>query len=203
VFWRLQKARATKLVCGLGNPGPEYQRHRHNVGFQVVDLLAERAGVEIRQRKFEGRIGHGTLAGSRGVFLKPETFMNAAGSSVASALRFYKISSGNLLVIHDELDLPFGRLQLKAGGGSGGHNGLNSLIDSLGTDEFVRLRLGIGKPEGPNAKERTVDYVLSNFTAEEQRTLGELVGKAADAADLWVREGLASAMNRFNRRELG
>jgi PTH1 family peptidyl-tRNA hydrolase len=203
VFRRRQKPLATKLVCGLGNPGPEYERHRHNVGFRVVDVLTERARIHTRQRKFEGRIGQGTISSNRVVFLKPETFMNAAGASVASALRFYKIPPDQLLIIHDELDLPFGRLQLKAGGGSGGHNGLNSVIESLGTDEFIRMRFGIGKPEGPNAKERTIDHVLSNFSAEEQRALDQLLALAADASELWIREGLASAMNRFNRRQLG
>ncbi|HME90330.1 MAG TPA: aminoacyl-tRNA hydrolase, partial [Myxococcaceae bacterium] len=120
--------------------------------------------------------------------------------SVAAALRFYKIAPEQLLVIHDELDLPFGRLQLKRGGGAGGHRGLSSLIDSLGTDDFARLRFGIGKPEGPDAKERVIGFVLSGFSPEERQALGDLIERAADAAEAWCGEGLAGAMNRFNRR---
>jgi len=200
MFWRRQKMSATKLICGLGNPGREYERHRHNIGFQVMDALCRRHEVKLDQRKFEARMGQGQIGDERVLFVEPQTFMNASGSSVAAALRFYKIAPEQLLVIHDELDLPFGRLQLKRGGGAGGHNGLRSLIDSLGTDDFARLRFGIGKPEGPDAKERVVGFVLSGFSPEERPALGELIERAADAAEIWCREGLASAMNRFNRK---
>src|SRR5215813_15595 len=200
MFWRRQKMSATKLICGLGNPGREYEQHRHNVGFQVVDALCRRREVKLDQRKFEARIGQALIGDQRVLFLEPLTFMNASGSSVAAALRFYKIAPEQLLVIHDELDLPFGRLQLKRGGGAGGHRGLSSLIDSLGTDDFARLRFGIGKPEGPDAKERVIGFVLSGFSSEERQALGDLIERAADAAEAWCGEGLASAMNRFNRR---
>ncbi len=191
---------ATKLICGLGNPGREYERHRHNVGFQVVDALCKRHQVKLDQRKFEARTGQGQIDGERVLFLEPQTFMNASGASVMAAMRFYKIAPEKLLVIHDELDLPYGRLQLKSGGGAGGHNGLRSLIESLGTDEFPRLRFGIGKPEGPDAKERVIGYVLSGFSPEERQALDERIERAADAAEAWCRGGLASAMNRFNRK---
>jgi PTH1 family peptidyl-tRNA hydrolase len=134
------------------------------------------------------------------LLFKPETFMNASGTAVAAAARYYKVSLGDLLVIHDELDLPFGRLQLKLGGGTGGHRGLDSVIDWLGSDEFARLRVGIGKPEGPGAKEQVVGHVLSDFAPDEQNALPELIGKAADAVEAWTLDGLAAAMNRFNRR---
>ena len=189
-----------KLICGLGNPGREYERHRHNIGFQVVEALLPRAGASLNQDKFQARVGQGSLGGERLLFLEPQTYMNLSGRSVAEAARFYKVTVEDILVIHDELDLPFGRLQLKAGGGSGGHNGLKSLVSSLGADSFIRLRFGIGKPEGPNAKERVAGYVLSNFDDGERRQLEDLVAQATDAAELWVREGLAVAMNRFNRR---
>ncbi|HEX8703240.1 MAG TPA: aminoacyl-tRNA hydrolase [Myxococcaceae bacterium] len=189
-----------KLICGLGNPGREYERHRHNIGFMVVEALLSRARGELNQEKFQAKVGQGTLGGERILFLEPQTYMNLSGRSLAEAARFYKIAVEDILVIHDELDLPFGRLQLKAGGGTGGHNGLKSSVQSLGADGFIRLRFGIGKPEGPNAKERVAGYVLSNFDDGERRQLEELIGRASDIAETWAREGLATAMNRFNRK---
>jgi PTH1 family peptidyl-tRNA hydrolase len=191
---------ATKLICGLGNPGAEYEGHRHNIGFRIVDAAGERFEVKLGQRKFDGWMGQGTVGKYRVFLLEPQTFMNASGSAVAAAARFYKIDPADLLVVHDELDLPFGRLQLKSGGGAGGHNGLISIIDCLGRDDFARLRFGIGKPEGPGAKERVVSHVLSDFNRDEQGALDELLGRAVDAVEAWSRDGLASAMNRFNRR---
>ena len=189
-----------KLICGLGNPGREYERHRHNIGFMVVEALLPRARGELNQEKFQARVGQGTLGGERILFVEPQTYMNLSGRSLAEAARFYKVAVEDILVIHDELDLPFGRLQLKAGGGTGGHNGLKSSVQSLGADGFIRLRFGIGNPEGPNAKERVAGYVLSNFDDGERRQLEELIGKASDIAETWAREGLATAMNRFNRK---
>ena len=191
---------ATKLICGLGNPGAEYEGQRHNVGFRIIDAAAERFETKLDRRKFDGRIGQGEIGKSRVFLFEPQTFMNASGAAVAAAVRFYKIDAADLLVVHDELDLPFGRLQLKLGGGAGGHNGLISIIEWLGREDFARLRFGIGKPEGPGAKERVVSHVLSDFNPEEQAALEDLVGRAADAVDAWSRDGLASAMNRFNRR---
>jgi PTH1 family peptidyl-tRNA hydrolase len=189
-----------KLICGLGNPGREYERNRHNIGFMVVEALLPRAKAELNQEKFQARVGQGTLGSERILFVEPQTYMNLSGRSLAEAARFYKIAVEDILVIHDELDLPFGRLQLKAGGGTGGHNGLKSSVQSLGADGFIRLRFGIGKPEGPNGKERVADYVLSNFDDGERRQLEEFIGRALDMAETWAREGLATAMNRFNRR---
>ena len=190
-----------KLICGLGNPGREYERHRHNIGFRVVDELCRRTGTALSQEKFEARIGQGTLGRERVVFLQPQTFMNHSGFALAPALRFYKIELSDVLVIHDELDLPFGRIQVKSGGGAGGHNGLRSILEQLGEDGFPRLRFGIGKPEGPNAKARVTGYVLSNFSPEEEGSLNDLIVRAADASETWAREGIAAAMNRFNRRQ--
>ena len=189
-----------KIICGLGNPGREYERHRHNIGFMVVEALLSRARAELNHEKFQARVGQGTLGGEKVLFLEPQTYMNLSGRSVAEAARFYKVAVEDILVIHDELDLPFGRLQLKAGGGSGGHNGLKSTVSNLGEDSFIRLRFGIGKPQGPNAKERVAGYVLSNFDDGERRQLDDLIAQAADASDTWVRDGLATAMNRYNKR---
>ncbi|AKQ64897.1 Peptidyl-tRNA hydrolase [Myxococcus hansupus] len=189
-----------KLIVGLGNPGREYERHRHNIGFMVVEALLARARASLNQEKFAAKVGQGTLAGERVLFVEPQTFMNLSGRSVAEAARFYKVAVEDVLVIHDELDLPLGRLQLKAGGGSGGHNGLKSIVSSLGDESFIRLRFGIGKPEGPNARERVSGYVLSNFDDGERREMDALIDRAMDMAELWIREGLSVAMNRFNRK---
>ncbi|MCP3100006.1 aminoacyl-tRNA hydrolase [Myxococcus sp. K15C18031901] len=189
-----------KLICGLGNPGREYEKHRHNIGFMVVDALLSRARAQLNQEKFAAKVGQGTLAGERILFLEPQTFMNLSGRSVGEAARFYKIPVEDVLVVHDELDLPLGRLQLKAGGGSGGHNGLKSIVSSLGAENFIRLRFGIGKPEGPNARERVSGYVLSGFDDAERRQLEELIGRSVDMAESWVRDGVATTMNRFNRK---
>ena len=186
-----------KLICGLGNPGREYERHRHNVGFMVVELLLGRARAQLNQEKFEARVGQGTLGGEKVLFLEPQTYMNASGKALAAAARFYKVAPEDVLVVHDELDMPYGRLQLKLGGGSGGHNGLKSITQLFG-DAYARLRFGIDKPQGPNAKERVAGYVLSNFDDGERRALEEHLFRAADAAECWAREGLTVAMNRFN-----
>lgn len=186
-----------KLICGLGNPGTEHARDRHNAGFLVVDRLAERLGIPLDATKFEARVGAGRLGNERLLLLEPETYMNLSGKAVAAAARFYKVPTADLLVIHDELDLPFGQLRLKSGGGTAGHRGLTSIVASLGEQGFARLRIGVGKPE---AKEHTVGHVLSGFGPEERRALSELVDRAAEAAVGWVTLGVAEAMNRFNRR---
>jgi peptidyl-tRNA hydrolase, PTH1 family len=189
-----------RLVVGLGNPGREYAGHRHNVGFGVVDRLAGAVGIPLGQSKFQGRFGQRDVGRTRVLLLEPETYMNASGEAVSAAVRFFKVAPEDLLVVHDELDLSFGRLQLKKGGGTGGHNGLESIVEQLGTSEFARLRFGIGKPQGPNAKERMVGHVLHDFSAEEKALLPPLLERAVDMARSWIALGLAEAMNRHNRR---
>jgi len=189
-----------KLICGLGNPGREYEAHRHNVGFLVVDALSTRLRTSLDQEKFEGRLGTTTVGDDKLLLLQPQTFMNVSGRCVAPLARFYKIPVENILVIHDELDLPFGRLQLKKGGGSGGHNGLKSVSECLGQPDYARLRFGIDKPKGENAKERVPGYVLSPFSKGEASALEPLLDMAAEACEAWARQGLAEAMNRFNRK---
>lgn len=186
-----------KLIVGLGNPGRQYQGTRHNVGFRVVDELARKAGIALSSNKFEGEYGQGTLAGTKAALLKPQTYMNLSGDSVAPAARFYKVEPEDLIVVHDELDLPFGRLQLKKGGGTGGHNGLNSIVERLGSNEFIRLRVGIGKPE---TKERVVGHVLGGFAQSEAGQLQELTAKAVEAIEAILEKGLQKAMTEFNRK---
>jgi PTH1 family peptidyl-tRNA hydrolase len=189
-----------KLICGLGNPGRDYERHRHNVGFMVAERVAARARADLSQEKFDARIGQGSMGGERVLFVLPQTYMNLSGTAVGGAARFYKVAPSDVLVVHDELDLPFGRLQLKNGGGAGGHNGLKSILEHYGQDDFARLRFGIGKPEGPNAKERVSGHVLSGFSSGEGAELDPLLDRAADMAETWVRDGLQVAMNRHNRK---
>ena len=189
-----------KLICGLGNPGRAYRNHRHNVGFRVLEELCRRWDATLAQRKFEARLGQLRLGEERVVLLEPQTFMNLSGASVAAAAAFFKVAPQDTLAIHDELDLPLGRIQLKHQGGSGGHNGLNSIIERWGTSDFSRLRVGIGRPPAPSVQEEVVDYVLSDFTAIEREQLPELFEKAAAAAQAWAEKGLAVAMNQFNRR---
>lgn len=189
-----------KIICGLGNPGREYERHRHNIGFKVVEALAERWKVRFDQNKFDAELATASFAGDKVLLLKPQTFMNLSGQSLGGAARFYKVPAADVLVVHDELDLPFGKLQLKAGGGSGGHNGLNSMAEHWGEKEFGRLRFGIDKPQGPNAKERVVGHVLGNFSGEEDKAMVELLISAIDACEAWAKHGMQKAMNAFNRR---
>ncbi len=182
------------LVAGLGNPGREYTRTRHNVGWLVADELAGRAGSTFRS-KFSGRVAEVRADGRRLALLKPETFMNESGRSVGAALRFYKLPAESLLAVHDDVDLDPGRLQARFGGGLAGHNGLRSLVEQLGTPEFLRLRVGVGRPERGDRRP-IADYVLSPFAAEID--VEELVGRAADAVETVVRDGLEAAQLRFN-----
>ena len=182
------------LVAGLGNPGREYAGHRHNVGFMVADELARRLDAPWRG-KFSGRLAEARLDGKRVALVKPETYMNESGRSVGAAARFFKVEPDRLLVVHDEVDLEFGRLQARLGGGLAGHNGLRSLAAALGTPEFMRLRVGVGRP-GRGDPRDVADYVLADFEAEDD--VDALVGRAADAVEAIAREGLDRAQARFN-----
>lgn len=182
------------LVVGLGNPGREYARHRHNAGWMVVDELARRHGASWKG-KFNGQLAELRLDGHRVALLKPETYMNESGRSVAAAARFYKLEPDAILVVHDEGDFDLGRLQARKGGGSAGHNGLRSIAQHLKTPEFMRLRIGVGRP-GRGDPRPLADYVLSNFeAADEPETL---IARAADAVETLDAEGLERAQAQFN-----
>ena len=183
------------LVVGLGNPGLEYQDHRHNLGFKVVDELRARARGPLPRAKFGAEVCEVTLAGERTLLCKPMEFMNVSGQVVARVASFWKVPAADLIVVHDELDLPFGRLKLGAGGGHGGHNGIRSMLADLGSPEFARVRVGVGRPA---AGRDSADYLLSNFSRAEDKELPALVGLAADAIETIVGQGLPTAMNRFN-----
>ena len=186
------------LVVGLGNPGPAYRGNRHNVGFLVADVLAGRIGGRFSKHKARADVVEGRLGpppAPRVVLAEPRSYMNESGGPVAGLCGFYKIPVEQLVVVHDELDLPYGSLRLKRGGGDNGHNGLRSITRSLGSREYLRVRFGIGRPPG---RMDPADYVLRDFTAAERKDLDFHVDRAADAVEALVRDGLESAQNRYN-----
>ncbi|GFE24222.1 aminoacyl-tRNA hydrolase [Streptomyces libani] len=187
------------LVVGLGNPGPEYARNRHNVGFMVADLLAERMGGRFKAHKaraqvVEGRCGAPGPSGRRVVVAKPLSFMNLSGGPTTALRDFYKVPVGNIVAIHDELDIDYGALRLKLGGGDNGHNGLKSITKSLGA-EYHRVRFGIGRPPG---RMQVADFVLKDFSAAERRELDYFVDRAADAVETLIVDGLERAQTTYN-----
>jgi PTH1 family peptidyl-tRNA hydrolase len=184
------------LVVGLGNPGREYERNRHNVGHMVVDELARRHGGAWRS-KFSGRLAEIRLDGHKVALLKPETYMNESGRSVGAAVRFYKVEPSEVLVLHDEGDFDLGRLELKSGGGLAGHNGLRSIAQHLKTQDFVRLRIGVGRPERGDPRP-LADYVLSDFDPADDAEA--LVARAADAVEQLDADGMEQAQRAVNRR---
>jgi PTH1 family peptidyl-tRNA hydrolase len=189
---------AAWLVVGLGNPGREYAAHRHNVGFRVADLLASRVGAKFGRSKrahaevAEGRLGYG---GPKLILVKPLTYMNLSGSAVASLAQFFKVPLEQVLAVHDELDVPFGEIRVKRGGGEGGHNGLRSMSKSLGSKDYARVRFGIGRPPG---RQDPADYVLSEFGSAERKELDFLVDRAADVTEAVVLEGVEWAQNKYH-----
>jgi PTH1 family peptidyl-tRNA hydrolase len=182
------------LVVGLGNPGRRHERDRHNIGWMVVDELGRRHGVSFRS-KFSGRLGETRLDGHRIALLRPETYMNDSGRSIASAVQFFKVPLAALLVVHDEVDLELGRLQARAGGGLAGHNGLRSAARALGSPEFMRLRVGVGRPERGDPRD-IADFVLAPF--EEHEDPDAIVSRAAEAVEAIARDGLEEAQRSFN-----
>ena len=182
------------LVVGLGNPGREHARDRHNVGWMVADELARRHDGSFKS-KFSGRLAEIRVDGLKLALLKPETYMNLSGSSLAAAARFYKLPTEQIAVVHDDVDLDPGRIQVRRGGGLAGHNGLRSIRQSLGSAEFLRVRVGVGRP-GRGDRRPVADYVLSPFAAEDDAET--LVGRAADAVETLARHGLDEAQRRFN-----
>ncbi|OMC12008.1 aminoacyl-tRNA hydrolase [Mycolicibacter heraklionensis] len=181
------------LVVGLGNPGPNYARTRHNVGFMVIDLLAERVGAAFKLHKKSGAdVATGRLSGRPVVLARPRCYMNESGRQVGPLAKFYSVPVDSVVVIHDDLDLDFGRIRLKQGGGEGGHNGLRSIATVLGSKDFQRVRLGIGRPPG---RQDPAAFVLQAFTAREREELPTICEQAADAAELLIELGLEPAQN--------
>ncbi|MDX2481586.1 MAG: aminoacyl-tRNA hydrolase [Desulfuromusa sp.] len=187
-----------KLLVGLGNPGDKYSATRHNIGFMVAEQVALRHRIALKKKGYQGRYGVGRVVTQETTVLLPQTFMNCSGSSVNAAYRSLGIEPGDLIVIYDDLDLPFGRLRVKADGGHGGHNGLRDVVAVLGCKDFVRLRVGIGRPERGDV----TGHVLSRFATDEQKLLPQLLDDAADAVEKILSSGTTEAMNSFNNYNL-
>ncbi|MGW3244299.1 aminoacyl-tRNA hydrolase [Streptomyces sp. NPDC001070] len=182
------------LVAGLGNPGPEYAGNRHNIGFMVADLLADRIGGRFKAHKTRSQVVEGRISGRRVVLAKPMTYMNLSGGPVTALRDFYKVPLGNIIAVHDELDIDYATLRLKKGGGDNGHNGLKSITKSLGPD-YLRVRCGIGRPPG---RMQVADFVLKDFSSAERKELEWFVDRAADAVESLVCEGLERAQGTYN-----
>jgi PTH1 family peptidyl-tRNA hydrolase len=183
------------LIVGLGNPGPKYHNNRHNVGFMVADALGDRVNIPIRRFEFRALIGKGDYAGARLILAKPQTYMNNSGQAVSALVNFYKIPTEKILVIHDDLDLPFGTLRMRPQGGAGGQRGLGSIIAKLNTQNFARLRVGISRPPG---RMDPSDYVLHDFDPPEEEMLPEVLETAVEAIKMFIIEDIEKAMNKFN-----
>ncbi len=183
------------LIAGLGNPGSEYTGNRHNCGFMVADVLADRIGVRFKRDRSRARVAAGRLAGYPVTLAKPQTFMNVSGRPVAALRTFYKIPAERIVVIHDELDIPFGTIRIKRGGGDNGHNGLRSVTAALGTRDYLRVRVGIGRPPG---RMDPADFVLHDFSAAERKALPVVLERSADAVEVLLQRGLAAAQNEFH-----
>lgn len=186
-----------KLLVGLGNPGARYEGTRHNIGFMVVRQLAESAGIALKRQGYQGLYGVGRVAGVEATLLLPQTFMNLSGASVGPACKSLGVPPGDLIVVHDDIDLPFGRLRVRVGGGHGGHNGIRSIAGVLGNGDFCRLKIGVGRP----AAGEVADHVLGGFSPAERKQLNGLLAQAADAVEMVLCRGADAAMNAFNSRE--
>ena len=184
------------LVVGLGNPGDKYENTRHNVGFLTIDHIAEEQRVPVQKLKYRALTNTVELGGAKALLMKPVTYMNLSGEAVGEAARFYKIPADHVLVISDDVSLPLGKLRIRKGGSAGGHNGLKNIIQHLGTDQFPRVRVGVGQKPHPDYD--LADWVLGKFQGEDKKVMDEAVRRAADAVECILKEGADRAMNRFN-----
>lgn len=182
-----------KVVVGLGNPGNEYQETRHNIGFMVVDALAKELNISLDKNKFKGQIGEGFLNGEKIILVKPMTYMNLSGETVGPLLSWYKLDRADLLVVYDDMDLSLGQLRIRRKGSSGGHNGMKSIIAHLNTEDFSRLKIGIGSP-----RFNVINYVLGKFEKDEKQIVEEAINRAVEAAKVFLTKGVQEAMNKYN-----
>ena len=195
MFFKKQTSIDT-IIVGLGNPGKKYEGTRHNAGFAALDHVAEKWGVRVTKAKFDALTGTGTAAGVKVLLMKPQTFMNLSGDAVRKAADFYKVPPDHVLVVLDDTALAVGKLRVRRGGSAGGHNGLKSIIQHLGTDQFPRLRVGVG--EKPHPDYDLADWVLGRFTGEDKKAIDAAVKRAADGVECILKDGLEQGMNRFN-----
>ena len=190
-----------KLIIGLGNPGREYAHNRHNIGFLCLNHFARQHDIRFDRKQGKARTGTGRVDDIEVVLAKPQTFMNRSGQSLSLLLKKFNIALDDLIVIHDDIDLPLGKIRIRRSGGSGGHKGINSIIAELGSQDFIRIRAGIGRPEPAMAEAdegKIIDYVLSDFTLEERQVVGEVVSRVSEAILCVLTEGVEVAMNRYN-----
>lgn len=181
------------LIAGLGNPGEQYKNTRHNIGFKIIDLLSNKYNIELNRIKFKGVYGEGRIGNSKVILLKPVTYMNSSGESIKQAISFYKIPNENIIVVYDDISLEIGRLRIRAKGSAGGHNGIKSIINHLGSDEFQRIKVGVGQP-----KKGFVSHVLGNISEEEHNILIKVFEAAILSAELMVNDNILEAMNKYN-----
>ncbi len=193
----LDSYKPLKLIAGLGNPGVKYARNRHNVGFMILNHLAHAEGAEFNRQRFNAQLTEIKFDDERVLLLKPQTYMNLSGSAVGKLAAFYRISRTDVMVVYDDLDLPLGKIRLRANGSSGGHHGMESIINTLGGSDIPRLRIGIGRPD----PDQDVGHVLGNFSDEEQSSVDDVLKRAENALRVWVKEGIVRAMNQYNANE--
>lgn len=186
-----------KIIAGLGNPGREYEKTKHNVGFMTVDLLAERLGISVTRLKFKALIGDGRIGTEKVIIVKPQTYMNLSGDSIREIMNFYKLDPEDLIVIYDDIDIPVGTLRIRQKGSAGTHNGMRSVVSQLGSEAFPRVRVGIGSENRGDL----VNYVISGFKGSDKDNVRQAIEKAADAVECMVREGVSMAMNKYNTKK--
>ena len=197
LFWK--KKRDVTLIVGLGNPGESYARNRHNIGFMCIAHLARSSGIRLNKKEGQARTGSGEMAGKQVILARPQTFMNRSGLAVSHLVRKYQVTRERLIVIHDDLDLPPGKIRIRQGGSSAGHRGIMSINDSLGGRDFTRIRVGIGRPDATEDKDaEVVDHVLGDLTPEEEKTLKEVLPRVSEIIGSLLTEGPEVTMNRFN-----
>ena len=189
-----------KLIVGLGNPGREYELTRHNIGFMAIDELAKRWNISLNEQKFKGVFGAGFVNGEKVILLKPLTYMNESGSAISQAVKFYKLQPEDILILHDDMDIPVGSLRIRKNGSGGGQKGMKSIINALGTDQIARVRIGVGHSE-PGNHAKVPDWVLSPVPKAEREEFERIISIAADAAAAWVNEPLDKVMNKYNIKE--
>lgn len=196
-----------KIIVGLGNPGSHYRLNRHNIGFRCIDHIADKFSIPVKKRLCRSDTGQGSIAGCEVLLARPRTYVNLSGEAIAGLLDKFHVKPGDLIVIHDDLDLPTGRIRLRLGGKSGGHRGIKSTIDCIGSPDFNRVRIGISRPGDKGRRyadeEEIVDYVLGDFPPDEEDLIKTAVTNVAEAIECLLRDGLEAAMNRFNRRGVG
>jgi len=181
------------LIVGLGNPGTQYKSTRHNIGFDILDLISIKYNIVVNRTKFKGVYGEGVIAGEKVILLKPSTFMNLSGESVREAASFYKIDVSNIIILHDDISLEIGRMRIRSKGSAGGHNGLKSIILNMNSDEFIRFKIGVGQPKG-----ELVSHVLGKFSKPERKLIEDVNNATVDAVELVIKQGIVEAMNKFN-----